>query len=410
MDNRKIYDLIIIGAGPAGSIAALYAHRARLNVLLLDKEDFPRDKICGDAISGKSMTILGELGFVEEAQKLPGAHIHSVLFSSPQGISVDIPLQGSKRNDVPTGLVIPRKIFDSFLFEKAKSEVGEVRTGFQVRELIKEDNQVVGVKGHTQKSNALESYYGKIIVGADGFNSIVARKTGMFSRDPNHWIIAVRQYYKNVSDLGNQIELHFVDELIPGYFWIFPAGENLANVGFGILQSALQKKPLDFKTTIDKITNSDAFRSRFKQSSALTEIAAWNLPVASIHRKNYGPGFMLTGDAAGLIDPFTGGGIDNAMISGKLAAQTAKQAIDQNSFDEEMMAEYDRILWAKIGKELQTSTLLQKIGQNRFLFNLVLRKAANNPDVKELISDMMANKVSRRKLANPLFYLKLLFR
>lgn len=410
MDNQKIYDLIIIGAGPAGSTAALYANRAGLNVLLLDKEIFPRDKVCGDAISGKAMIVLHDLGLAEEAQQLPGAQIHSVVFSSPQQVSVDIPLQGSKRNGVPTGLVIPRKIFDSFLFEKAKSEVQDTRTGFQIREVIKEGNQIIGVKGYAQKSNKLESYFGKVIIGADGFNSLVARKMGMFSRDPNHWIVAVRQYYKNVGGLVNQIELHFVDELIPGYFWIFPAGENLANVGFGIVQSALQKNPLDFKTTLSKVIQSKAFASRFEQATAIADIAAWNLPVASIHRKSYGNGFMLTGDAAGLIDPFSGEGIGNAMISGKYAALTAKRAVEENRFDEELMAEYDRNLWKHIGAELKTSTMLQKIGRNRFLLNLVIRKAAKNPDVQEIISGMMANKVSKRKLANPLFYLKLLFR
>jgi len=407
---REEYDLIIVGAGPAGAATALYASRLGLKILLLDKEKFPRDKVCGDAISGKSMEVLRDLDLIKEAQELPGSHIHSVVFGSPKFKLIDIPLQGSKRKDVPTGLVIPRKIFDAFMFEKAEQKAARSITGFQMIDIIKDNDHICGVKGLNQNSGNREEFYGKIIIGADGFNSLIARKTGIFNRDPNHWIVAVRQYYENVSGLENQIELHFVDEIIPGYFWIFPAGKNLANVGLGIVQSALYKNPsFNLKNALEDVVKNKAFCSRFQNATPVTGISGWNLPVASTHRKNYGNGFLLTGDAAGLIDPFTGEGIGNALISGKYAAQTAKKAIEANRFDEEMLADYDKNLWGRIGAEARTSTMLQKLGQNKFLLNLVINKAANSADIREILSGMMANTISKRKLANPLFYLKLLF-
>ncbi len=403
------YDMIIIGAGPAGTSAALYAAPLGLNVLLLDKEAFPRDKICGDALSGKSMEILRELNLAEEAQKLPGAHIHSVVFGSPKGVVTDIPMKSASQDGIPTGLVVPRKIFDAFLFEKAVQTPAKIITGFEVRNILEENGQICGVSGINRSSGRVEEYRGKMVLGADGYHSLIARKKKIHDRNPDHWITAVRAYYKNVSGLEHQIELHFVDEIIPGYFWLFPAGDRLANVGLGIVQSALQKRPFNLKKAMDNIINSNTFAERFEQAEAVSKTEGWNLPAASIRRKNYGNGFMLLGDAAGLIDPFTGEGIGNAMVSGKHAAETAAKAVQAGRFDAEILAEYDRKLWNHIGAEARTSTLLQKIGRNKTLLNMVINKAAGSAHVRETLSGMMANTIPRKNLASPLFYMKLLF-
>ncbi len=403
------FDLIIIGAGPAGTSAALYAAPLGLKVLLLDKQTFPRDKICGDALSGKSMEILRDLDLAEEAQKLPGAHIHSVVFGSPKGVITDIPMKSASTDGIPTGLVVPRKIFDAFLFEKASQTSAKIITGFNVQDILEEDGQVCGVNGIHQADGRGEEFRGKIVLGADGYQTLIARKKKLHDRNPDHWITAVRAYYKNVSGLEHQIELHFVDEIIPGYFWLFPAGDGLANVGLGIVQSALQKRPFNLKKAMDNIIKSKSFAERFEQAEAVSKTEGWNLPAASIRRKNFGNGFMLLGDAAGLIDPFTGEGIGNAMVSGKHAAETAAKAVEAGRFDAGMLAEYDRKLWNHIGAEARTSTLLQKIGRNKMLLNMVINKAAGSAHVRETLSGMMANTIPRKKLANPLFYMKLLF-
>ena len=108
------YDLVIVGAGPAGAVATLYAKRAGLSVCLLDKETFPRDKICGDALSGKAVTILRELDLFKPIGDLPGAEIHTVTFGSPDKTCVDIDLTRSSRQDFLTGFVIRREILDHF--------------------------------------------------------------------------------------------------------------------------------------------------------------------------------------------------------------------------------------------------------------------------------------------------------
>lgn len=408
MNMESQFDLIIIGAGPAGSAAALFAARNGLNVCVLEKAAFPRDKICGDAISGKSMTILKDLDLMEEVQRLPHALVDSITFSNALHDMVNIPLLGDKRNGLPPGLVIRRTVFDAFMADKAK-QVADLREEHEVRHLIFENEQVIGVKGINHSSNETFELFAPLVFGADGFHSVVARETGLYEHDPQHWVVALRQYYRNVKGLTNEIELHYLDEVIPGYLWLFPADDGKANVGIGMLHLAMKKKKVNLKQAMAKALQSDFLKDRFAEAEPLEEPTGWNLPVGSKHRKNYGNGFLLLGDAAGLIDPFTGEGIGNALYSAKIAAQVAARAKAKGDFSAPFLQQYDQELWQILGDELAVSTKLQRIGRIRFLLNFVIKKAAYSQHVREIISGMMANQIPKTKLANPLFYVKLFF-
>lgn len=408
MSENLIYDIIIVGAGPAGSGAALYAHRHGLKILVLEKEKFPRDKICGDAISGKSMMILKDLNLLEEACKLPCAVVDSVTFSSPDHLDVNIRFFQEKDRELPSGLVMRREVFDSFLFSKVKETGQDIIENFTVNELITEDGKINGVRGKDYRNKDYE-FKGKLIIGADGFNSVVARKTGIYNHDPEYRVVALRQYYKDVKGLNRQIELHYVDDVQPGYFWIFPLDDGKANVGIGMHHKSLIKHNINLKKALKNAINNLYFKERFENATPLEEPRGWNLPIGSIHRKCFGNGFMLLGDAAGLIDPFTGEGIGNALYSARVAMDIAKEAVEFNNFSEELLSKYDKQLWNEIGDELNVSTKLQKIGRIRFLLNYVINKASRSETVKELISGMMANQIPKTKLANPLFYIKLFF-
>ncbi len=405
---EKKFDVLIVGGGPAGSAAALFAARHGLKVCLLDKARFPRDKICGDAISGKSMTVLKELGLLEEAQKLPHALIDSITFGNALHDIVTIPLLGDKRNGLPPGLVIRRVVFDGFLLTRAK-QVAMVLEDHEVRHLIFEGRQVVGVTGVNSRSQEAFELRAPLVLGADGYHSVVARETGLYDHDPKHWVVALRQYFRNVQGLSKEIELHYLDEVIPGYLWLFPADDGTANVGIGMLYSAMKAKRVDLKKAMAQALNSDFLKERFSRAQPLEKPKGWNLPVGSKHRKNYGAGFLLLGDAAGLIDPFTGEGIGNALYSAQIAARVAAQAVQAADFSEQFLQRYDHELWQALGDELAVSSKLQRIGRHRFLLNFVIKKAAHSENVRQIISGMMANQIPKTKLANPLFYFKLFF-
>ena len=407
IDN--IYDLIIVGAGPAGTTAALHADRAGLKTLLIDKATFPRDKICGDALSGKSVDELTKLGLWEQVRKLPGAAISRIIFSSPNHSRLVIDLNDAGLNKIPEGFVVRRQEFDNFMLTQAKAGNATVLEGHQVDGLIWEADHVAGVKVTHSAEGTSTDYRAKLVLGCDGYKSLVARKTGLYRNDRKHNVVALRQYYENVGDLTDQIELHFIDEVIPGYFWVFPIEDNKANVGIGMTREALSGRDQDLKASLAAAIQSPMFKERFANAPPLVEPRGWNLPVGSIHRKNYGNGFMLVGDAAGLIDPFTGEGIGNALYSARFAIEIAARAVRQNDCSAGFLKAYDEILWAAIGPELRTSTQLQKIGQWKILLNLVIGKASRSPELGDLIAGMVANETPKTKLANPLFYIRLLF-
>ena len=408
-NSDNTFDIIIVGAGPAGSAAGLYASQHGLKILLVDKERFPRDKICGDALSGKSVAILRELNLLEKTQKLPGALIQSIVFSSPDHTTFKIDLSKTSLKNIAKGFVIRRKNFDSFLFNEAKKAVMTLEN-FTVTDLVVQDGHVRGVKGKEKGNNKELSFYSSLVFGADGYKSIVARKLNLYNHDLKHWVVALRCYYKNVADLTDQIELHYVDKVIPGYFWIFPIENGYANVGIGMLHGYIKRQNVDLKKSLQETITSTYFRDRFKAAEALEKPIGWNLPVGSIRRKSHGNGFLLLGDAAGLIDPFTGEGIGNAMYSAKFAVKTAMEAISRNDFSQKVLSNYEDELWNAIGDELKVSSTLQKLGRSQFLLNLVIRKASKSKEVSNLIAGMLTNEVPRNRLANPLFYLRLLMR
>ena len=399
--------MIIVGAGPAGSTAALYAHRLGLNCILLDKAVFPRDKICGDALSGKSVRLMRELNLLEGVEKLEGSEINRITFGSPSHSQFDVHLKGNKNNDFITkGYVVPRKIFDNFLFKKA-DELTETRQGFTVNDIIYENDNISGVKG-TNIEGKEEILNAPIIMGCDGANSIIARKLGLYEMDMENTAVAIRCYYEGVEGLSNQIELHYVSEVKPGYFWLFPAGNGKANIGIGLSKNDAKKEDRTLRQIMDEIVQSDYFRSRFGNARPLEKPVGWNLPLGRIQRKNHGNGFMLLGDAAGLVDPFTGEGIGNAMVAAKHAMQVASKAKNHKDYSERSFSEYDQLLWDDIGGELRTSTKLQSLARSSFLLNFVINRAARNEEVQSIISGMLSHEIPKDELSSPMFYLKIL--
>ena len=407
MTMDKHYDIIIVGGGPAGTSAALYAHKMGLKTIILDKNTFPRDKICGDALSGKSVKYMRELGVLDQVPNLNGSTIRRITFGSPSHKQFDIHLNNPQnKGDIKEGYVIPREIYDNFLFEKAK-EVTEIIENFNVNDLLYENNKIIGISGKHKKE--VHQIYAPLILGCDGAKSTIARKLGFHTEDQENTAIAIRCYYEGVKGLTDQIELHFVDEVLPGYFWLFPAGDNIANIGLGLSKKFAKKDERKLSQILDEVTASPYFKDRFLNAKKLEKPKGWSLPLGRIQRPSYGDGFMLLGDAAGLIDPFTGEGIGNAMASAKFAVEVASEAKKNNDYSKDVLSKYHKLVWDELGSELRTSTKLQNLSNYRTLLNIVINKASRNKDIQDIISGMLTKEISKDKLSNPLFYLKVLF-
>lgn len=404
------FDVIIVGAGPGGSGTALHLKDTNLSIALIDKESFPRDKTCGDGVSGKGSKILKELGLFDKLFELPHGPGYGVWMSSPKGVDIIIDSRTMNPNAKPHGAIVRRYDFDNFLFQNAKS-LPNVKTFEKttVVDLIKEGDQYTGVKMKLENGEIITAN-AKIIVGADGANSVVANKLGVAFRDPAHHVTAIRAYYDGVEGMREVIEIHFVEDVLPGYFWIFPLEGKKANVGIGMLDKDIRNKKVNLQKVMEKVINEHPkFKDRFKNAKMISPIKGWSLPLGSKRRKPYFNGVLLVGDAAGLIDPLTGEGIGNALLSSKLAAQTIKKAFEVNDFTEKTLSFYDELLKKELDPELKTMYRIQRLGSIKFLLNMFFDKATKKRELSELLTSTIVSEDTlqyKKKLTDPIFLIK----
>jgi len=410
VENNK-FDIIIVGAGPGGSTAAIRAREYELSVLLIDKKKFPRDKVCGDALSGSSVNILRKLNLIDRLKELPHQIGDSVVFGAPNGEEIFIKFKHYDPTKVSYGYVVRRWDFDNFMKEVAREKGAVLLEEMNFTELLTDEitGSATGIMAKG-KDGQMHQFNASIVIGADGFGSKVASQIGSIEKSPEHFLAATRSYYKGVSGLSSAIELHFLKELKYGYFWIFPMANGFANVGLGIRKDDLNANENTLIELQEKVVNSERFRHRFKDAELDGKIKGWTLPIGSTWRKLISDGVMLIGDAAGLIDPFTGEGIGNAMTSGYLASEIGYNAITAQRYDIAYLADYETKIKQNLGNELALSTRLQKLSSYKFLLNFVIGKAAKNEEVRDYISGMIANEHSKTELKNFWFYLKLLFK
>ncbi len=415
MNQINASQIVIIGAGPAGCSTSMFLSKAGIPHTIIEKAKFPRDKVCGDALSGKVVYVLKQLNnnLLEKYTKDETHFLPSwgVKFVAPNGKSIDIPFKSdiSKETHAP-GFISKRLDFDNSLFEQLDRNYANV---IDQTELVKVESNSNGITLFCKQGNHEISFADvKMVVGAEGDRSLIGKQLGNIKKDNLHYCAGIRAYYEGVTDLHPQnfIELHFLNELLPGYFWIFPLPNGQANIGAGMLSDTVSKKRINLKADMLRaIEQNPGIRDRFKNAKLVGKIEGWGLPLGSKQRKISGNNFLLTGDAASLIDPFTGEGIGNAMYSGMLAAAHIEQAIKANRFDAPFNLAYDNIFYHKQWDELKLSHTMQKLVKYPWLFNFVVNKANKNKTLRETISCMFEDLDMRARLRSPKFYLQLLF-
>lgn len=406
-------DVLIAGTGPAGASTSVFLSKEKIKHIIIDKAVFPRDKICGDAMSAKTVGMLKRLDadwqqhFLSNNKSIISTGIQ---FIASDNTCLDIPFQLKNIGpDNPPGFVSKRTDFDNSLFNLVKNEYADCMLNTSIEDIEYTDE---GLLARIKQDGKTKTIFTKMIVGAEGRGSIVAKKLAHHTVEAKHYSAGIRAYYSNVSGLHkeNYIELHFLKEMQPGYFWIFPLPGGNANVGMGMLSSAVSAKKANLKQLMqDAIDKHPVIKERFKTATLQSKVEGWGLPLGSKKRNLSGNRFLLTGDAGSLIDPFTGEGIGNAMVSGLVASRQIKKALAANNFSAAFLKEYDKELYKKLWAELKLGHYLQMLTSRPWLFNFVIRKASRSKELKETISCMFENVDIRKKFTSPLFYLKILF-
>lgn len=409
-------NVIIIGAGPAGAGTSIYLTKAGIPHVIIDKAVFPRDKVCGDGCSGKTAFVLRKANpdwlkeiFSRETDFMPS---HGIIMVAPNGRAINIPYNPSRQpGETAPGFTTPRMVFDNYLFEKLPSPYATIYQDANVKTIVRNADKTVTVS-FSQGEETIE-LTAPLIVGADGDKGITRRT--MLGEHFSHkaYTVGLRGYYEGVTGLHqeNFIELHFLPELLPGYFWIFPMPNGMANVGVGILSERIRSKKINLREKmLDAIKNNPNISHRFANAKLADKIQGWGLPMGVELLPVSGDNFLLTGDAASLVDPFSGEGIGNALYSGMLAAYAIENAMQENRYDAAFLKEaYDGPLYKRLGNELKLSTSLQRLCRFPWLFNLIANKANKSPELSKTISFMFTDLNLRELFKKPSFYAKILF-
>lgn len=402
------FDIAIVGAGPAGCSAAIKLAASGLSIAIIDKASFPRDKICGDALSVdviNQLSMLSEELAIEFQQMAEKTAAHGVTIYAPNGHGVNIPFvnKGEKK----CGYIVTRQDFDHLLFKTVKRN-----TKIQVFE-----NQTISTVDLENGWVALEGddlfLKCKLVIGADGAYSIVNKHLGKIQVDKRHYSAGLRVYYENVEHFhkDNYIELYFFQDILPGYLWVFPLPNKKANVGIGMLSSAVSRKKVNLRAKLQELTSSHPLlKERFSDARELETIKGFGLPLGSKKRSVSGERFLLTGDAAGLIDPFSGEGIANAIRSGRVAAEHAIECFKAQDFSSTFNTSYDKEIYSRMWKEFKISRSLQNLCKYPWLFNFVVSKAAQSTYLTKLLTQALAEVDVKKILTRPGFYLRLLFK
>lgn len=345
------YDVVVVGAGPAGSVAAKNA-AADCDVLLVEKrQEIGSPVRCAEGVPMIETPFVFHTSFekyVEPNKKWIASEVKGLCGNAPDGTTVEV--SGEMLGiDGPLGFVLERKLFDRQLAKDAARAGVQVMVRTRATGLILEDGAVRGVKlNHLGEDFEVRA---QVVIGADGIESQVGRWGGINTTLKLKDIESCAQYHmQNVELKANTLEFYYGSQAPGGYAWGFPKGNDAGNIGLGVLGSKLNdKRPLDYLKK---------FVAQHFPNGKPVELIVGGCPVSNALPTIIGDGLMLVGDAARHTDPITGGGIMAALQSGTMAGVVASKAVRQNDASARVLREYENNWTASFGKE---RTLMYKV-------------------------------------------------
>jgi geranylgeranyl reductase family protein len=404
--------ITIVGAGPGGVICALRLAQHGIPVRVLERAVFPRDKICGDAISGKVVEVMNKVDprlFPKFYERSTQVGCWGVTFVAPNGQAVPISfkLTYDPATQRAPGFLARRVDFDSQLVDEIRHHpLIELRENAEVTTLTRKPDAV-----EIQLKSG-ESLVAPLVIGADGAQSVVNRQLARHKLEPAHHCAGIRMYYQGVSGFSDEhfIELHFIQRLLPGYFWLFPLANGWVNVGLGMRTDVVARRKINLKDKLQEIIEREpAIRERFTQATPMETVKGFGLPMGSRKRDLSGDRFLLLGDAGSLIDPFTGEGIGNAMFSGWFAANHLASLGHHSRYSAADLKGYDHAVYQRLWPELRLSKIMQELIRFPWLFNFIVRKARRSPTFRQTLTCMFEDIDLRSRFSSPAFYWKLLW-
>ncbi len=387
-------DVLIVGAGPAGSSAGYFLGKAGLKALIVEQSKFPRDKVCGDGLTPRSSAMMRRLGLYE---KLEGRYrsIGTVRMLSPYGVTADMDMPpacfGGK------GFVVPRMELDHMLVRNALEAGAELVENEQIVAVRREPDAIVC------EAASGNSFRAQMVIAADGANSLIRRKLKLHERADRHGAWAIRAYYSGVkADSPNAFEICWDRHLLPAYGWLFPLEGGKANVGLGIRADDLHKSGKTLPQLFDLFVNENPnMRNELRDAKMEGKPRGHYLPFGSYIGELAADRVLFAGDAAGFIHPLTGEGIEYALESGEAASQVILGIwkAGNREFSAVSLKPYAAECDRRFGHTLRVGTRMQQLFRYPRLVERSMRLAIRDEGIRNEFADILIGNGDRIKIS-----------
>ena len=389
-------DVIVVGAGPAGATTAFYLAQSGLDVLLLDKSRFPREKVCGDGLTPRAVKTLVGMGISVSEQDG---------WVRNKGLRV---IGAGKRLELPWpelasypgyGLVRTRLDLDETLARRAEQAGARLLEGVTVTGPVRDERtgRMTGVAAKATDSGEDRTYLARVVVAADGNSSRLSVAMGLRKRDDRPLGVAVRTYYRTHRHdddyLESWLDLWDGDRLLPGYGWIFGMGDGTSNVGLGLLNTSAAFGHTDYHALLRKWLKGMPAEWGFTEENRTQPIRGAALPMGFNRTPHYHEGLLLVGDAGGMVNPFNGEGIAYAMESGEILARTIVQALarSRRAETERVLAGYPHALNQAYGGYYALGRTFVKLIGKPTLMRIATKHSMGRPALMRFALKLLAN-------------------
>ncbi len=393
-------DVIVVGGGPGGAATAYYLAQSGLDVLVLEKSSYPREKVCGDGLTPRSVKALLQMGI--DTREEAGWIRNKGLRVLGGGMKLELPWP-ELASYPDYGLVRPRADLDELLVRQAQ------KAGARLQELttvtgpvLDGAGRVTGVEAKVGPEKVQQTYRAPLVVAADGVSGRLALGLGVRKRDDRPMGVAVRRYYTSPRHDDDYLESWIElwdrtegsrEQLLPGYGWIFGVGDGTSNVGLGILNSSGAFKNVDYRKLLSSWLDGLPGEWGFTEDNATGPVRGGGLPMGFNRKPHYTRGMLLVGDAGGTVNPFNGEGIAYAMESAEMAADAVLTALSRPAGlgRERTLQAYPQALQAAYGGYYRLGGVFVKAIGHPSVMKLITRHALPHPVLMKMALKVMAN-------------------
>ncbi|WP_413452082.1 geranylgeranyl reductase family protein [Georgenia phoenicis] len=403
-------DVIVVGAGPAGSATAHYLALTGLDVLLLEKATFPRDKICGDGLTPRAVAELIRMGVPTEESD--GWIRNWGLRTYGAGHRIEIPWP--ELAEMPSyGLARSRMNLDETLARHAVASGARLLEGVAVTGPVRHERsgRILGVTTRSvdatgRRTGEERTYRARIVVDAGGVSARLATTMGIEKNDNRPMGVAIRTYFKSPRHDDPMMESHLElwdgepgkSNLMPGYGWIFALGDGTVNVGLGSLSSTAKPTKLDYKALFATWMRNAPAEWEFTPENQVGELRSAALPMAFNRKPHYSQGMLLVGDSGGMVSPFNGEGIAYAMQSGRIAADVVSQALARTTpyAMEKALRTYPAILADELGGYFTMGQVFARLIERPEIMRACVKYGLPRPVLMRFVMKLLSDGFDRR--------------